>query len=241
MQPSLPCSETSVARMPESFEEFRRSFSYGSRSDLSFKFLSSQSDDEAATFLQRLLFEIGEIYDTGDFTPVLDLAYQAQVAGYQPSESPSRWQYSDRPFAPLPKPLSESRVGLLTSSGHFVAGDDPEPFGVKNMTQREAEQRINAFLKDAPILSAIPRDTPDDQLVVRHGGYDIRSAQRDSNVAFPRDGLVAAEEAGRIGELAETLYSFPGATAQGRIKQLAPQWADQLTSDEIDVLLLVPV
>jgi len=228
--------------MTESFADFRESFYYGSRSDLSFKFLKSMSDEAAAEFLQQLLFEVGEAYDTGDVSTILDLALQAQISGYQPDpDTPPRWTYSDRPFAPLPKPLSESRLGLLTSSGHFVAGDDPEPFGVKDMTQAEAEDRINEFLREAPTLSAIPRDTPGDELVVRHGGYDPRAARRDFNVTFPRDGLVAAEKSGRIGSLADTLYSFPGATAQGRVKQLATEWAEQIGNDAIDVMLLVPV
>ena len=40
---------------------------------------------------------------------------------------------------------------------------------------------------------------------------------------------------------ADTLYSFPGATAQGRVKQLATEWAEQIGNDAIDVMLLVPV
>ncbi len=226
--------------MPESFEEFKKSFYYGERSDLSFKFLSSMSDETAAAFFQELLSEVGAAYDTGDLSAILDLAYRAQVAGYQP-DGPSRWRHEDRPFTPIRMHLKDSRVGLLTSSGHFVAGDDPNPFGVEDMSQREAEDRISEFMRAAPFLSSIPRDTPAEQLVVRHGGYDTRAARRDHNVTFPRDGLVAAAQAGRIGELADTLYSFPGATAQGRVKQQAPKWAEQIAADSIDVLLLVPV
>lgn len=228
--------------MSDSFEDFRTSFSYGSRSNLSFKFLKSMSDEQAGDFFEKLLSEVSDAFDTGDVSTILDLAYQTQVAAYGPDpDRPMRWSYDDRPFTPLRKPLSESRVGLMTSSGHFHANDDPEPFGVKGMTQDQAEQRIGEFLKETPLLSSIPRETPPDQLVVRHGGYDTTSARRDFNVTFPRDGLVAAEEAGRIGELAGKLYSFPGATAQGRVKQIAPEWADQLQADSIDVLLLVPV
>ena len=228
--------------MPQSFEEFKKSFYYGSRSDLSFKFLASLSDDVAAEFLQQLLFQVGELHDTGDVTPIIELVYQAQIEGYAPDpERPSRWQYQDRPFTALSKPLAECRVGMLTSSGHFVAGDDPRPFDVADMTQQEAEDRIGEFLRTAPILSAIPRDTDGADLRVRHGGYDIRSAQRDSNVTFPRDALVAAATAGTVAEVAHTLYSFPGATAQGRVKQIAPEWAQRLKDEDIDVLLLVPV
>ena len=231
-----------VPGMPESFEDFKKSFSYGSRSDLSFKFLKSLPDGDAAEFFRRLLAEVGEAYDTGDVTAIIELAYEAQVAGYTPDpERPPRWRYDDRPFTPLRKPLAESRIGLMTSSGHFVAGDDPQPFGEAGMTQQQAEARIDDFLREAPTMSAIPRDTPADRLRVRHGGYDTRSALRDYNVTFPRDLVVAAAEAGRVGEVADTLYSFPGAAAQGRVRQLAPEWARQLHEDEVDVLLLVPV
>ncbi len=228
--------------MDESFEEFKTSFSYGSRSDLSFKFLKHLSDEDAAGFLSRMLEQVGEAYDTGDVTGIINVAYEAQVSGYAPDpDEPYHYTYEDRPFAPLQKPLSESRVGLLTSSGHFVAGDDPEPFGVPDMSQQEAHDRIQEFLREAAVLSAIPRDTAKEDLVVRHGGYDTRSALRDPNVTFPRDRLVELEQSGRIGELAATLYSFPGATAQGRVKRSAKEWATKLAADEVDVLLLVPV
>jgi glycine/sarcosine/betaine reductase selenoprotein B len=228
--------------MAESFKEFKTSFSYGSRSDLSFKFLKDMDDEDAAEFFRKILEQLGDAYDTGDVTGLINIAYEAQISGYAPDPTePYHYTYEDRPFTPLRKPLSESRVGLITSSGHFAAGDDPEPFGVKNMTQQEAHDRIGEFLREAAVLSAIPRDTPGSELVVRHGGYDTRSALRDPNVTFPRDRLVELENSGRIGALGDMLYSFPGATAQGRVRRSAKEWAAQLAADEIDVVLLVPV
>jgi hypothetical protein len=228
--------------MPESLEEFRRSFFYGSRSDMSFKFLKSMSDEAATEFIRRLFREIGGAYDTGDVGPIVRLVYETEVAAYTPRpETEPRWRYDDRPFTPLRRPLRESKLGLLTSSGHFVAGDDPEPFGVKDMSQQEAEDRITDFLRAPPTLSAIPRDTPSANLAVRHGGYDVRSVRHDPNVTFPRDRLVEAEAAGRIGSLAATLYSFTGAAAQGRVKRAADEWAATLHRDHVDAILLVPV
>jgi len=58
------------------------------------------------------------------------------------------------------QPVSDARVALVTSSGHSVAGDDSEPFGVKNMTQEESIPRIAHFLRSKPQLSVIPADTP---------------------------------------------------------------------------------
>lgn len=39
----------------ETFEELKKSFSYGSRNDLNFKFPAGLGDEQAARFLQQLL------------------------------------------------------------------------------------------------------------------------------------------------------------------------------------------
>ncbi|MDT8436124.1 MAG: glycine/sarcosine/betaine reductase selenoprotein B family protein [Gemmatimonadota bacterium] len=223
-----------------SLAEFRESFFYGSRCDLSFKFLRDLSDEEAAEFLRVLLERLGDAYDTGDVEPLVRAAIEAQVKAYG-RKAPDRWTYEDAPFTPPDRPLAESRLLLLTSSGHFVEDDDPRPFGVEGMTQEEAEARIDEFLREAPILSAIPRDTPAARLRVRHGGYDVRSARRDPGVVLPRDALVEAEARGRIGALADEILSFPGATAQGRLQRLLPEWVERARNAEVDLALLVPV
>ena len=109
------------------------------------------------------------------------------------------------------------------------------------MTQDEAVSRIADFLRVAPDLSAIPRDTPAEHLRVRHPGYDVRSTARDEGVALPRDILVDLETEGRIGSLSATMYSFTGAAAQGRLRKVIDGWIDRWRSDGMDVLLLVPV
>jgi hypothetical protein len=68
----------------ESLKAFRLSFSYGSRTDLNFKFFKAISDENAASFLQELLHRLGDAYDTGDVGPLIEAAYEAQVAGYTP-------------------------------------------------------------------------------------------------------------------------------------------------------------
>ncbi len=224
--------------MGETFEEFRESFSYGSRNDLSFKFLKRMSDEAAAGFLQELLRLLGDSYDTGDVLPLIRAAYEAQIEAYAPEEGVG-YRYDDRPFTPPAAPLASSRVGLLTSSGHFV--DDPQPLGVAAMTQEEAVERIGDFLRETPVLSSIPATMSSHEIAVRHGGYDIRSTRHDINVSFPIDRLREAVAAGRIGELAPTVYSFPGATAQGRLKKVLPEWVAEFAGHEIDVMLLVPV
>jgi hypothetical protein len=227
----------------ESFEDFRRSFSYGSRTDLDFKFLTSLPDDEATEFLRVLLDRLGEAYDTGDLQPLIDAAIDAQIAGYAPraGAASSPHTYDEGPFAPTSMPVAGSTIGLLASSGHFVEGDDPRPFGVDDMSQAEAVARIDDFLKDTPILSEIPVDVEAARLRVRHGGYDITSALRDRNVALPIDRLRDAEADGRIGRLSPVAFSFPGATAQGRLRSELPSWIDRIDDDHVDAMLLVPL
>jgi len=228
---------------PDSFESFKLSFSYGSRCDLNFKFFKSISDEDAAQFLQTLLHLLGDAYDSGDVMPLIEAAYQAQVAGYTPSPSspPAKFVYEDGPFAPVTTSIADAKLGMLTTSGHFVEGDDPEPFGETALTQEQAMARIGEFLTSPPELSEIPSDTPTNRLRVRHGGYDIRSAKMDPNVTFPIDRLREFEADGRIGKLASTFYSFPGATAHGRLRKQLPEWVDRIRNQDIDVMLLVPV
>ncbi|MFW2333899.1 glycine/sarcosine/betaine reductase selenoprotein B family protein [Ilumatobacter sp.] len=226
-------------------DELRRSFSYGSRSNLNVKFLKDLDDAEFGDFLEELFAATSATADDGDAGRVTDVMFRWQVQAYaghlgDPADFPHR--HEDTPIATLSKPLSESRVALLTSSGHFVDGNDPEPLGVVNMTQAEAEARIGEFLREAPTLSAIPIDTPAEELCVRHGGYPIDSVAEDHQVALPLGHLADLAAEGVIGELAPTAYSFVGAAAQARIrKSVGPAWAEQLADEQVDAVLLVPV
>jgi hypothetical protein len=123
-----------------------------------------------------------------------------------------------------------------------VEGEDPEPFGVRDMTQEEATGRIMEFLKAPPKLCAIPSNTPSASLCVRHGGYDVRAARTDPNVVFALDRLRELEEEGAIGDLAPSSYSFVGACSQLRLlKEAAPEWVGRLKREAVDALFLVPV
>ena len=239
----VPDPDAATTAPEETLREFLDSFSYGSRADLTFKFLKKLSAEDGGEAIRQMLRAVADSLDTGSVAELHDLMIGWQEAAYMPAEEAARsYVYEDAPFTPLRKPLAESRVGLMTSSGHFVAGDDPEPFGVAGMTQAEAEARISEFLREPPVMSQIPLAASKQDLHVRHGGYDTSSALLDHNVAFPRDALLAIRDSGRIGEVADPLYSFPGATSQGRLrKQALPGWIEMLQETAIDVLLLVPV
>ncbi|MBI1299273.1 hypothetical protein GC175_30445 [bacterium] len=223
----------------ESLKTFASSFSYGSRTDLNFKFLSKFSEEEVAQFFQELLWKLGYAADSGDYSPVAQHVFDWQVRGYAPVKG---WTYDEGPFTPFTRNLSDAKLTLLTSSGHFVAGDDPRPFGIEKMTQAKAIDRIDDFLREAPTLSEIPFNTPKSELRVRHGGYDICAAQQDANVALPIELLRELVAEGRLGSLTSAAYSFVGACAQTPlVKKTAPEWAQRLQADGAEAALLVPV
>ena len=234
-----------MEQIPETLDALRRSFFYGTRSNLNVKFLKDLDDTEFGDLLEELFAATAATADDGNADRVTDVMYRWQVRAYSghlgdPAQFPHR--HDDVPIAQLTKPLSDSRVALLTSSGHFVAGDDPEPLGVVGMTQEEAEARIGEFMREAPALSEIPIDTPPEQLRVRHGGYPVESVTADHQVALPLGHLRSLAAEGAIGEVASTAYSFVGAASQGRIrKDVGPAWAQRLADDGADAVLLVPV
>lgn len=227
----------------ETLAQFKDSFFYGSRSDLNVKFLTDLPPDEAADFFAEMLSEIGELLDSGDPGPLVErfVAWQQRAYGAH-LDRKARFVYDDGPFAAVTKPLNECRVALVTSSGHFVDGDDPRPLGVVDMTQEEAEARIGEFMRVDPILSVIPTDTPPDRLRVRHGGYPVGAVRKDHRVALPIEHLTELARRHVIGELAPRAYSFVGATSQLRLRdRVAPEWAETLRAEEVDLALLVPV
>lgn len=226
----------------ETLEQFRMSFAYGSRTDLLFKFLGLQegiTDQDTAEFFRGLLENLGDAFDTGDYDGVLQYCYQWQADRYRPKEDAKpRFQYDTTPWAPLKKPLSESKLVMISAGGLYVEGDDPmDPDGP---SQEEAIPRIGEFLKAPPVLSAIPRDVQPVNIRVRHPGYDVRGTVRDHNSVFPLDRLKELQAEGVVGELADEHYSFVGAASQMRLlKKEGPEWAEKVLAKEVDAALLV--
>jgi hypothetical protein len=241
--PQAALQEQETATAAESFAEFKNSFFYAGRTDLLFKFMKNLPDAEAAEFLHGLLARLGETVDDGDLRRILDYVYTWNVRGYAHEDGPKNpWSYDEGPFSPLGKPLSEAKLGLLTTTGNFVEGDDPAPFGMQGLTQEDTFNYIKEFAKAEPQLSRIPLDTPPERIVTRHPGYDIRAMVADRNVALPFDRLREAQTAGRIGSLLPEAYSFVGLTAQRPLlSKHAPEWAAMLQAQQVDAVLLVPV
>jgi D-proline reductase (dithiol) PrdB len=219
---------------PLQFQDFRKSFYYGTHADMQFKFLARMPDDEAAAVVADILHRLGEAFDTADLSPVREVVYDAQARAYAADSSPV---VADAPFTPVTTELSELRLALVSAGGVFRAAEDP--MGPDGPSQEQSLGLIKEFLRGSPTLSVIPRDTADHELTARHPGYDARTAQRDPGTVFPLAVLRELEAEGRV-RLADRHYAFVGATSQRRLRdEVAPRWVEQLQAQEVDVCLLV--
>jgi hypothetical protein len=223
----------------ETFEAFRKSFFYGERSDMSFKFLEHLSDEDAGKMLQALFKHVVSAIDTGDTRQLQKTLIKGQLKAHA---NPSGFEYSDGPFAPFVTNPQKSVFTLLTSSGHFPCAEDPNPLGISNMSQQDAEQKIMSFLKEKPELTEIPFSIAKEELCVRHGGYDISATLQDANITFPWQRLNEFCRDGIIGSLTQNAYSFVGACSQKRLlKKSIPAWTRVMFENKVQGAILIPV
>ncbi len=139
------------------------------------------------------------------------------------------WVSFDRPSPvnPLTKPVSESRVAMVTTAGVHLKTDPPfnlrSPIG--DHTYRE-----------------IPNDTHLDDLVLSHVGYNTNRVSVDKNCVFPLDRLRELEAERLIGRLAPRHFSFMGyvAVTDPLVNETAPDVAGKLKADRVDLVLLAP-
>jgi D-proline reductase (dithiol) PrdB len=142
-----------------------------------------------------------------------------------------RWRRIDPvPNAPLRKPLAESRLALVSTAGMVAPGQKPFDDTVKGGDWSFRE---------------IPADIDPQTLIDTHRSesFDHTGLAEDPNLGFPVDRVRELADRGRIGAVNHRHLSFMGSiTAPGRLqKETAPEAAEMLVADEVDVALLVPV
>jgi len=131
--------------------------------------------------------------------------------------------FDRKPFVSGP-PLHERRIAVVTSAGLVRRGERP-------FTSGDVDYRV------------LPGDTPADQLLMTHVSvnFDRTGFQRDINVVYPLDRLRELADAGAIGSVASTHYSFMGATDPRGMEANAREVAARLKADRVDGVLLTPV
>ena len=142
--------------------------------------------------------------------------------------APYCWHEADEapPWTPLAKPLSECRVGMMTTAGTYVAGQEAY------------------FYKDDTSHRPIPSNTPVEDLRFSHLTENyLPDARRDPNCAFPIEPLQKLAEEGVIGGLADNFFSCMGAVYSKRRvdEEVAPAIYEAFAAEGVDVAYLVPL
>lgn len=143
--------------------------------------------------------------------------------GYKPYQ----WVYNldTPPWQPLHKPVSRSRLALVSSGGIYRKG------------------QVAFHWKDDTSYRLIPTDVDTADLRTAHFAYDPTDARSDPNVVFPIDILRGLVREGRIGSLTEHALAFMGGIYSSRRvrDELAPALTDHMRREGADLALLVPV
>lgn len=128
---------------------------------------------------------------------------------------------------PLPKPLHQCTVALVTTAGVHL--QDDRPF---DLTDRLGDSSFRT----------IPHDASFTRLALSHVGYNTKKISQDINCVFPLERVRELAQEGRIGALAPRHFSFMGyiPITEPLVTETAPAVGAQLQEDEVDLVLLIP-
>ena len=127
-------------------------------------------------------------------------------------------------WCPISKPLSQSRVALLSSAALRLAHQEPfiprEDFGYRR----------------------VPSEPSAGDLVIDHHSGIGRVPKQDPEIVFPRTALANLHKRGVISSLARFHFSFMGGLRDhDKIEnELATSIAHDLKQAQVDLALLVP-
>jgi hypothetical protein len=145
-------------------------------------------------------------------------------------EKPYRWaHFEDAPFTPLTKPLSQSRIVLISTS--------------EIARRTDADQRTPLEKGELGNVYTIPSDTPLADLYSHSLSFDKHATSLDDvNAFFPVTRLQEKVAEGRLGSMATNAIALYNAYSQRRTREVdAPEVLAQCRADAVDVAMLVPV
>lgn len=167
-------------------------------------------------------------------TPDLPIPYMQRTREYYLAlgyDTPYRWAHNETaPFQPLTKPLTQSRVALITTAAKF----DPS----------KGDQGPGApYNGAAKFFSVYDGDSAKDHdLRISHIAYDrTHTSAKDSNTWFPLAQLRKAAAEKRIGSLAPRFFGAPtNRSHRVTIETDAPEILARAKADQVDAAVLVP-
>jgi hypothetical protein len=168
-------------------------------------------------------------------TWIADPESQALLRAEQWKEAFARYKYleipDEPPFAPLNKPLAESRIAVITSGGLYI-DEEQTPFAATDVY-------------GDPSIRLIPVETPYEKLKIAHDHYDHTVPEQDLSTINPIRNLEALVKTGVIKGLSPQQISYSGYIPdwQRTTQTLIPSVTQYLTDhrSELDAVLLVPV
>jgi len=152
-----------------------------------------------------------------EYLPIMAKNSAPKPARALVSPSKSAWQ-------PIEKPVSESRVALLSSAALRLAHQQPF-IPREDLTYRQVASDPNAG-----------------EIIIDHHSGIGRVPKQDPEIVFPRTALAALVKDGTVGAIAPFHFSFMGGVRRPQEieNDLAPAIATDLKQAKVDLALLVP-
>ncbi len=145
-------------------------------------------------------------------------------------ENPYVWaHHEDVPFTPLGRPLSRTRVGLVTTASPYNPSKGDQGPGAA----------YNGAAKFHDVWSIASKPYPD--VRISHIAYDrAHTSAQDPRTWFPLEALEQAQANGRVGSLPGFVYGFPTNRSQrANIEKDAPALLSFLARDGVQAAVLV--
>lgn len=151
-------------------------------------------------------------------------------------DKPYEWaHHTDAPFAPLTRPLAESRVAIVSTSDIAIAKDAAiaGPDGKRDRSHEFAVGNVYS----------LPSDTPLEKLYSRQEHYDQHATTLDDvNVYYPVTRLQELVARGRIGSLAPRFHGvYTGYSKRKTAEVDAPEVLNRCREDDVDLAIMTPV
>ena len=154
-----------------------------------------------------------------------------EISRYKPGELNNNPNYVHLennfvPWTTLEKPLNECKISLVNMGGIYLLSQDP-------FDEIVGEEGDSSFRE-------LPRSLRTGGFLISHRGYDHKWVQEDLNCLLPLEIFNQLEEEGKIGELAETHYSFMGSILNPLrlIADNAPEVGCRMRKNGVDICVL---
>ena len=136
------------------------------------------------------------------------------------------------PWTPMTKPVSQTTIALVTSAGISLKIDPPFDM---DREKREAIWGDRSY-------RAIPRDTTEKDIEIKHLHINTNWIKQDINVILPLARMAEFEQERTIGCLAPTSYSFYGFQWQNTdfLKEAIEPISEKMKLEGVEAVLLTP-